>query len=231
MFCKLKKLEVNKSSELPHEVQELEQTNLTTTNQNGYYNVFPGNYSDFAFCLYHGIRFQNYLEKLENIFKERKILAGKYLGNYLSYDDNCNKGEYVSLLSYLEPDSLEYNTFITPNISLVVSPLCDAIETKYVNYNTWNEIKDKKLKNLYSYMHGECLCKDFVSLNLVLAIGVPYRNLQLEDKTDYANQLILDIEKLMKKYDIDLPIVDTSKYNFILRNSKKDIKVKKYNKF
>ena len=60
-----------------------------TTNYDGIYtkedDFFSLNMEEF---LYHGIRFQKYLEKLESIFKYGKILAGKYLPNYYNYSDN-----------------------------------------------------------------------------------------------------------------------------------------------
>lgn len=76
--------------------------------------------------------------------------------------------------------------------------------------------KNEKLNNIYSYMRGECLCKYFISLDMVKAIGIPYRNLKDEWKTDYANKLLEDIQKLMIQYDVQIPIVDTSHYNRVL---------------
>lgn len=158
--------------------------------------------------LYHGIRFQNQLEKLESIFKKQKLLAGKYIDGYYNYSDNCNKGEYVSLLQWLGFDSQEFKTFIIPNISLIVSCQCNAIITQYVDFKTWNKINEGNfdLKNIFSYMRGECMCKDLVSLEMVKAIGISFHNYNL----------IEDIKNLMKQYNIDLPIVDTNNHNKIL---------------
>lgn len=163
---------------------------------------------DMACHLYHGIRFQNQLEKLESIFEKQRILAGKYIDGYYNYGDNCNKGEYVSLLQWLGFDSQEFKTFIVPNISLIVSCKCNAIRTQYVDFKTWDKIIEGKynLKNIFSYMRGECMCKDFVPLEMVKAIGVTCQNYNL----------IEDIKNLMKQYDINLPIVDTSEHNKIL---------------
>lgn len=202
-----------------YKLQSLEKQPLKTTNEHNYYNEdeeIPLNYVHEY--LYHGIRFQKYLEKLESIFKERKILAGKYINGYFWYSDNCNKGEYVSLLQWNGNNSIEYETFIKSNISLIVSPLCNAILTKYVDFNTWQKIQDEKLqlKNVYSYMQGECFCRDFVPLEMVKAIGVPFQNLKLQGKLDYASKLIEDIKDLMIQYNVNLPVVDTSFYNRIL---------------
>jgi len=214
------------NNSIPYDIQMLEKEPMTTTNE---FNDYDEN-AEISLryvnnFLYHGIRFQRYLEKLENIFKTKKILAGKYNDGYYPYEDNCNMGEYVSLLKWLGSDSIEYDTFINSNISLIVNPYCNAIETKYVNYETWDKIKNQKLKNIYSYMRGECLCKDFIPLDMVKAIGIPYRKWKSEGKIEYTDRLLDDISNLMKQYDIKIPIVDTSHYNRILvefnQNNKK----------
>jgi len=202
---------------LPYEVKKLEDTEIITTNKDNEYTLYDDipfyNYNEF---LYHGIRNQIYLEKLENIFKEKKILAGKYLKKYYNYSDNCNKGEYVSLLDRSITNYLSFETFIEENISLLITPYCNAIETKYVSFYTWEKIKNLNLKQIYSYMPGECMCKDYISIDYVKAIGVPYAKLVREKGYNYADNLLKDIELLMQKYNIYLPIVDTSRYNQIL---------------
>ena len=50
------------------------------------------------------------------------------------------------------------------------------------------------------------MCKDFVPFEMIKAIGISYQNYNLLD----------DIETLMKKYNINLPIVDTNEHNKIL---------------
>lgn len=208
------------TSNIPYEIQKLEELPITTTNQNSEYDDYePESFDFISEYLYHGIRFQTYLERLENVFKEGKILAGKYLPNYRFYDDNCNKGEYVSLLKLLGDNKLEYETFILENnVSLLISPTCNAIETKYVSYSTWFKIQSEKyeLKHLYSYMRGECMCKDFVRIELIKAIGVPYLRLVTLGKKEFADKLIEDIQNLMKEYNVNLPIVDVSRYNRLL---------------
>jgi len=202
--------------EIPNIIRELEKTTQTTTNQVNEYSLDE----DIPFIyqydyLYHGIRNQKYLEILEEIFKTRKILAGKYIKNYYNYSDNCNKGEYVSLLKYNKSNYIAYQTFIEENISLLVTPVINAIETKYIDYNTWNTINKQKLslKNLYSYMIGECLVKDYVDFSYIKAIGFPYKYLTTIKGQDYTNNLLNDLYLLMQRYNITLSIVDPSKYN------------------
>ena len=205
---------------LPYEVMNAENEDIITTNQDGKYtendNVSFRNMYGF---LYHGIRFQDYLEKLESIFEGRKILAGKYIPNYYCYGDNCNKGEYVSVLNVQKTDGITFKTFIDENISLLITPFCDAIETKYVGFNIWNQIKDLNLKQIYSYLPGECMCKDFIPLEFVKAVGVPYRHLIRTKGRDYADKLVEDIVSLMESYNISLPIVEPGRMNAILVNS------------
>lgn len=203
--------------QLSYEVFNAEQEDVITTNQDGAYKKNDDLYlrNMYGF-LYHGIRFQTYLEKLESIFRDGKILAGRYIKDYYCYGDNCNKGEYVSLLNVQKTDGISFTTFIDENISLLVTPYCDAIETKYVDFNTWDKIKDLKLKQIYSYLPGECMCKDFIPLEYVKAIGVPYRHLIRTKGRSYADKLIEDIVVLMNKYNISFPIVAPGSCNKIL---------------
>lgn len=202
--------------EIPTIIRELENTPATTTNQNNEYSLDE----DIPFIyqydyLYHGIRNQKRLEILEEIFKTRKILAGKYIKNYHNYTDNCNKGEYVSLLKYNKSNYIAYQTFIEENISLLITPAINATHTKYIDFNTWYTITQQKqtLKNLYSYMIGECLVKDYIDFSYVKAIGFPYQYLVNTKGAYYTKNLLNDLYLLMEKYNIVLSIVDTSKYN------------------
>lgn len=173
--------------------------------------------------LYHGIRFQKKLEKLESILRDKKIKAGNYLENYYSYDDNCNDGEYISLIEYPRESSLEYNTFIKENISLVISPKCKAYKTIYLPYDLWRKIKDNpNLKNRYSYARYEYQVKECVPIDYVKAIGLPYRYLVTLGKKDIADFYKKEIIILMEKYDIHIPIVDTSFFNDIIYEEEKN---------
>lgn len=207
----------NWKKNLPEEIKRLEKMEVTTTQEYSLIDEPP--LTDYTYYLYHGIRFQKYLEKLESIFQMKKIVSGKYLKNYYYYLDNCNKGEYVSLLNRHTTDYLSYDIFIEENISLLVSPLCNAIETKYVSYSIWEKINKYPLKQIYSYAPGECMCKDYISLEYIRAIGIPYQKLIQTKGQVYTDKLINDLILLMNKYNITMPIVDTSRYNFTLTPS------------
>ena len=215
---------------IPNEVKELEMTEIITTSRYLEYEDMLSKH--YTFFLYHCIRNQMYLEKLENIFKEKKIIAGKYIENYYNYSDNCNKGEYVSLLNSFETNKISFDTFVLENISLLISPKCNAVQTKYVSYNTWEKIKNLDLKHIYSYMIGEYMCKDFIPLEYVIAVGIPYKILVEKRSIEYVNKLIEDIVLLMEKYNILLPIVDTSRFNknLVSPSLKSNNKIKKIKK-
>lgn len=215
----------NVKSDLPKEVIKLEQEELLTSSDVFYIaNNDEKRFNPYAF-LYHGIRFDEKLEKLERILKDKKILAGKYTNNYYNYFDNANKGEYVSMTRYSEERNSGFDVFVKTNICLLVSSECDAILTKYVDYNTWEKIKNIDTKNLYSYMSGEFMLKDCVPFEFVKAIGVPYKYLVLTRGKEYADEVLKRIEVLMAKYDVNIEVVDTNSYNKTLIERKK-IKLK-----
>lgn len=211
--------------ELKHEnkfalhIRELEKTTMETALD----ILGDGEDIELSSCysfLYHGIRFQEYLEKLESIFQNRKILASKYLADpfRMDYYDNCNEGEYVSLLGSPSLESIEYDTFVRFNVSLVLKPFASAYKTIYIPYEEWDYLKQQKLpvKNRYSYALGEYQVKDFVPIEMVVAIGMPYDYLRKVKSISFAENYKEDIIKLMEQYHIVLPIVDTGDYNRIL---------------
>ena len=168
--------------------------------------------------LYHGIRHQKHLEILECIFKDKAIVAGNYQknNNYSNYCDNCNEGEYVSLVDIKNDYDLEYTVFIKPYITLIISPDCGAIETIYLPYEEWAEVVGKNTSNRYSYAHNEYHVKQMIPLSYVKAIGVPARYLRDMGKEEKIERYLTDILELMNKYNVNLPIVDTSAYNMPL---------------
>ena len=90
--------------------------------------------------LYHGIRNPNSLEKLENIFKDKMIKCGKNINGYMNYSDNCNKGEFVSLLRYSE--DIGFDVFINENISLIILDDIECVKTTYLPFHEWEKKKD-----------------------------------------------------------------------------------------
>lgn len=186
----------------------------------------------YYFLLFHGIRFQQ-LEVLEAIFQDKEIRCGNkirtriesydgttksiWVGNYK--EENCNLGEYVSVIPYddewnidgiITPtfQTYEFNDFVRSHIFLIIKGHIDAIETFFLPWEEYHELKKSgiKHKNLYSYAHEEFLVKDHISLEDVLAIGI--------DKQYYIDgdidETISRIIKLMKEYEISIPLIDMS---------------------
>lgn len=168
--------------------------------------------------LYHGVRFDNKLCKLENIFKTRKIVCGNNSPYYSNYGDNCNDGEYVSLVEYSKNAKSTFDTFIIRTVSLIISPGVNAIKTEYLPFNEWDLISDKTslLKHRYSYAKGEYQVKDFIPIEDVMAIGIPKALMVYEGGGRYADYLLERVQELFLEYDISLPIVDTSNSNKLL---------------
>ncbi len=207
------------SNKTKKSIEELEKEDMQVSSDI-FYDSEMGERKLNPYCfLYHGVRFDDNMKKLENIFKTKKLLAGKYTSNYYNYGDNANKGEYVSLIGYNSERHSDFSLFILENISFLVSPKCDAYLTKYVSFDEWDKLKDKTTKNLYSYMNGEYMKKDSISFEHVKAIGFPYKyysSIKGEEETD---RMLKKLINLIDKYSVNLPIVDTSFYNKILRES------------
>ena len=156
----------------------------------------------------------NQLEIIGNILKSG-ILAGKYVESYSSYSDNCNNGEYVSLLEKKIENDLEFSTFIEHNLSLVISPFCEAYKTIYVPYDVWEEINKNyhDLKNRYSYARNEYQIKDKVPVDMIEAIGLPFKHLMNSNQLEQAEKYKKEIIDMIESYKLELSIVDTSNYN------------------
>ena len=84
--------------------------------------------------LYHGVRF-DVMDRLESIFKDRAIKCSKNVDrSFVSYtgeekwlyfysddDENCNMGEYVSVMPQV--DDLEFDVFVRENIFFGIKPM------------------------------------------------------------------------------------------------------------
>lgn len=86
------------------------------------------------------------------------------------------------------------------------------------------------VKNRYSYAMNEYQVKDFIPIEMIRAIGIPYVNIRLTKGVDYAEKYKQDIINLLDCYKTELPIVDVSCYNRVLYNHNslvKEYKLKK----
>ena len=175
--------------------------------------------------LYLGIRPPKQFEKLELVFKQRKILAAKYLKKYFaSYEYNATDEEYISLLC-LDTKKYDnkhiYERYIKKNICLIINPFINAKKTTLVDFDSWLYIKKNypKTKNRYSFLDNEYQIYDHISIDNLLAIGIPYSYLIENNGYKTAQDTMNNILILMLKYDIDLPLIDTSNNNRILAES------------
>lgn len=173
-------------------------------------------YAD-RFPLFHGLRFHP-IEKLESIFQSQFVLCGKkvprsivsYNGEtkylYVSHfsKDNCNRGEYVSVMPYLYGNN-EFDIFVRENVFLVLRGDIPAQNTVYVYFDDYLRLResDKKTKNIFSYAHNEYMVKDGFTIDNITAIGIDssmYRG-------DYP-KTIQEVTELMKQYNISVPFYD-----------------------
>ena len=204
-------------------IEQIEKTPIVT-----FVDIYPNakenkDLSNMENYLYHGIRFDNGLKKFENILKTKMICCGKKSPYYFSYADNCNEGEYVSLMECRDRTKSMFRTFITRTVSLVLHPDIDAIKTNYLSFNEWDAIADrtKELKHRYSYAKGEYQVKGCIPFEAVVAIGIPKRSMIQDGGEKYVETLLPMVKELLAMYEINLPIVDPTDHNKVLVPSEK----------
>lgn len=170
----------------------------------------------------HGLRMWA-LEKLECIFQQGALLVGKDVPKtfesidgkthtiFIDYDDqnNTNNGNYISFA----PSNGEFSTvmqFIRKNIFLAFNKDIDVLETFYIYYDEYQELKSYgfKTKNQYSYVQDEYFAKNSISLDNLAFIGI--------DTANYGNRemdlmkAIKGVIDLMSAYKIEVPFIDIS---------------------
>lgn len=186
--------------------------------------INPNNY------LHHSIGFDNDLEVFEYFLQIGKIVAGDKIPNYHNDPMNSNEGKYISLLAYDDCFSPEYMTFIKNNhkISMMINTLVNPLEAIYVSKDVFSYISTyhKDHKNRYAWAYGEYHIEE-IPFNYVTSIGIPYGYLEDKYGTNIANIYLSLINKLLKKYDYDLPIYDNTKDEFVLLKEKNKQKVLK----
>ena len=172
-------------------------------------------------CLFHGVRFDPDHQLFESILKDQKIScanrAKRYWRNYL---DNCNEGEYVSLIDYSDCN-IEFKTFIQENVAFIISPKLNPLKCKYLPYEEWSKIKQKlpKTKHRYSYARHEYQYPDNIPLYYVIGISYPLAYFNQMYGFSKTKQDLTYIRNLLLKYDLeDLPILDPTDNFCILNN-------------
>ena len=211
------------NEEIDFKIDEYEKTPMKT-----YFEAYSLDSNDERyikrFSLYHGLR-DDYLAKLESIFQSKFILCGKKVPtHFISYDgtekrisidyndiDNCNQGDYISVMPYEPGDDnfseLLFNAFIKERLFLVLKGNLPAMQTFYLDYSQYCRIvrqrEEKQLKKLYSYGLGEYMVKDAISIDNILAVGINSRFF-VGDYDSTVEQVI----NLLKHYEINIPFLD-----------------------
>lgn len=175
--------------------------------------------------LWHGIPEQPF-EKLAFILQNNAILSRRNIdlvngtATYSNKPDGSNGPDYISLAisSGAKNKKLDYfgdstfNTWILPNISLIIDPKCDALRTIQIPPEVMESIKSYNgLKNRYSTISNEWQIKDKILLSYVLAIGVPHKHCANHGES------LERVTNLLTQYSKEIPIVDTSDGNKVLR--------------
>ena len=110
-----------------------------------------------------------------------------------------------------EPYSNEYN--------------CFYIHAKKIHIGNRSKIKNLDLKQIYSYMMGECLCKDYISIEYIKAIGVPYTKMISDKGYEYMDRLFMKIDSefgsieefFIKLYGIDENMLNALRDKFLVK--------------
>ena len=129
------------------------------------------------------------------------------LPGYYEDEENCNRGEYISLMPFSFED-IELDTFISSSIYLALRGDIDAKKTFYLKYEDYIKLRNSKRKtnNLYSYAYLEYLAKNDISLDNLLYVGINSRGFNIPGMD--VNEVIAKIIELMEFYDIRVPLYD-----------------------
>ena len=184
--------------------------------------------------LYHGLRF-NPIDKLESILISGYIYPGNkvpnkfssydgtihYLSGFYNDNENCNKGEYISLIPFYW-DDIEFDTFIRSSIYLALRGDVNAIKTIYLKYEDYIKLRNSKRRtiNLYSYAYNEYLAKDSISLDNLLYIGIDSRYFNIPGLD--VNEVIAKVIELIDAYDIRVPFYDLGTCSKIYQRDNND---------
>ena len=203
-LAKLNNLDQLKQLELEQEFRFLDIHYGLEENIN---KINPYNY------LYHGVRFDRSHKLFESILRDQKIsCANRNNLYYKNCIDNCNEGNFVSLLDYSkEDDKVEFQTFIEKNVAFIISPKLNPLECKYLPYEEWKKIKKKlpKTKHRYSYLRHEYQYPDYIPLSYVIGILYPLKYFLQMDGYSKTMDDFAYIQELLIKYGFsNLPLLD-----------------------
>ena len=186
--------------------------------------------------LYHGVRFDDEHILFESILRDRKIKSANQTELYWRADcENCNEGEYVSLIHYTGEDhDIEFKTFIEENVAFIISSKLNPLKCKYLPYDEWGEISKKlpKTKHRYSYARGEYQYPDSISFDYVKGILYPLKYYNYVNGYFKTKEDLEYIRHLLIRYGFkDLPILDPTDNFKAIEPEPIDNKVIRYIRF
>lgn len=181
--------------------------------------------------LYHGVRMDPDHKIFESILRDHKIkCSNKTDLYYRNGSDNCNEGEYVSLIHFEYEHEPEFQTFIEENVSFIISPRLNPVKCKYLPFEEWEKIKEKlpKTKHRYSYAKNEYQYPDYISFDYVVGILYPLRYYNYVNGFYKTQEDFAHIKELLKEYGLDyLPILDpTAGFIFLNDESMNDMAIR-----
>lgn len=191
---------------------------------------------------YHGLRLGS-LDKLKSILKYGGIYSiNKNPSPYLWTEEiGFNGLDYISLFQIetsvvhtrYQPYTVYYYDFIIKNISLVVKGDIEVYETfkpekgsfKFESDAAWYQYYNTSTERRYSDLPGEVQVKDQILLKDIVALGFPLKAI-LNDDSFVSLDSLKEIKKILKEYNVNWPIVDTSNFNKLVGEDSIKLKVK-----
>lgn len=171
--------------------------------------------------LHHSIGFFNDIEVLERFLKSGMIVPGKYISEFNTNIMNSNEGTHISLLKFHGVDEIEYKAFICERLTLLINPMCDPKEAKYVSEDMWEYITTNHPdhKNRYSWAKNEYQIEQ-IPTKYIDAVGVPYEYITHYEGKDVAEEKLNKVFELIKKYKLNIPVYDNSSSGLNILQSK-----------
>lgn len=163
--------------------------------------------------LYHGVRFDEDHERFEQILIDEEIRCGNLTkGYYRAGGDNCNEGEYISLINYSgERYDIEFQTFVEENVAFIISPLLDPVKCKYLPFEEWDKIKSKlpMTRQRYSYARNEFQHKERISFDYVIGVLYPFQYYAHKKGYTKTREDFNRVKNLLREHGYSyLPILD-----------------------
>lgn len=182
---------------------------------------------------FHSVRLN--IEKIEEILKRGAILSRDKLGYELKEPLGFNGNRRISLCKYMSPDVYynlmdgmrsAYYVLIKHGISFVLDDSISASKTSFVHKITlsnkeYNKIIDDDMELRFSDCLDEYQTTEAIDTSHFIAISYPITEQSNFNERKVKEDLVY-LSNLLKKYSLDIPILDVTTNEF----EKKLIKLK-----